>query len=229
MIDRAALALFAHIARRPEAEIDLARAALLIAEPEYAGLDIAQYIDALDRLGLAARARLDAPGEREPPLRRITRFLHDEVGFSGNAEDYYDPRNSFLNEVLDRRVGIPITLAVVTLEVAARAGVAASGVSFPGHFLLRAPGENGPQFVDPFDGRLLDHEGLRRLSARGGGEPRDPDPRLLEPATKTQILQRMLNNLRAIYAARGDEQRLAAIVERMRVLEGGPSPEKPVN
>src|SRR5439155_2918316 len=133
-----------------------ARAALLIAEPEYPGLELEQYLAALDRLGVEARARLERPGAAsEPPLRAVTRLLHDELGFRGNADDYYDPRNSFLNEVLDRRTGIPITLAIVMLEVAARAGVQAHGVSFPGHFIVRSPGaspSSGPKFFDPFDG-----------------------------------------------------------------------------
>ncbi len=220
MSSRADLTLFAHFARRPEPELDLARAALLIAEPEYPGLELEHSSSALDRLGEEARARLDRPAPRgELPLRRVTAFLHDELGFRGNADDYYDPRNSFLNEVIDRRVGIPITLAIVAIEVAARAGVAAHGVSFPGHFLLRAQAPSGPRFIDPFDGQLLDAAGLRRLMARATGEERDPDARLLEPATKLEILLRMLNNLRGIYAARGDEERLRGVLERMNVLE----------
>src|SRR5262245_21062648 len=102
------LALFAHVVARPEAEVDLAQAALLIAEPEYPGLDVAGYLDRLD--GLADEARRHLPIATVPGLARV---LHDELGFSGNAEDYYDPRNSYLNEVIDRRTGIPITLAVV--------------------------------------------------------------------------------------------------------------------
>jgi regulator of sirC expression with transglutaminase-like and TPR domain len=223
MADRADLAMFAHFARRPEAELDLARAALLIAEPEYPELELEQYMSALDRLGVEARARLEQPAAAsELPLRTVTRLLHDELGFRGNADDYYDPRNSFLNEVLDRRVGIPITLAIVMLEVAARAGVQAHGVSFPGHFIVRTPGvpiHSAPRFFDPFDGQPLDGAALRRLMARATGEERDPDPRLLEPATKMQILLRMLNNLRGIYAARGDEERLKGVLERMQVLE----------
>jgi regulator of sirC expression with transglutaminase-like and TPR domain len=220
MSSRADLTLFAHFAQRPEAELDLARAALLIAEPEYPDLDLEHYSSTLDRIGDEARARLERPGPRgELPLRRVTAYLHDELGFRGNADDYYDPRNSFLNEVIDRRVGIPITLAIVILHAAARAGVDAHGVSFPGHFLVRTPVATGARFVDPFDGQLLDAQGLRRLMARATGEEREPDARLLEPATKRQILMRMLNNLRGVYAARGDEERLRGVLERMQVLE----------
>jgi regulator of sirC expression with transglutaminase-like and TPR domain len=219
---RVDLALFAHVARRPEHEIDLARAAILIAEPDYPGLDVARTVDELDRLGALARRRLDLPdaAERDPQLSVVLHLLHDELGFRGNADDYYDPRNSFLNEVLKRRVGIPISLAVVAMEVAARAGVEARGVSFPGHFLLRAAAGRGIALFDPFDGKRLDLRALRLLTLRATGEERDPDPRLLEPATKTQILVRMLNNLRNIYEARGDSERLDAALARIALLEG---------
>ena len=220
---RAELTLFAHIAARPDAENDLAQAALLIAEDEYPGLDVAAYIDRLDTMGAAARQQLldvDKPGDRRTAARleRVLGFVYRELGFAGNAKDYYDPRNSWLNDVLDRKVGIPITLAVVLLEVFARAGVEAAGVSFPGHFLVRSPGPNGPLFIDPFDGRILDREGLRQLHGRVAGEPSDPDPRLLEPAGKKQVLVRMLHNLRGIFAAGGDRARLRAVLERLEIL-----------
>src|SRR5262249_36418083 len=141
MPSRADLALFAHVVRRSESELDLARAALLIAEPEYPGLDVPHYIQLLDRLGMRARRRLDGVALGPPTAERLLAFLYGEVGFSGNTNDYYDPRNCFLNEVLDRRTGIPITLALVFVEVAMRAGVLAQGVSFPGHFLVRIPVE----------------------------------------------------------------------------------------
>ncbi|MCU1279635.1 MAG: hypothetical protein JWM53_3181 [bacterium] len=220
---RAELTLFAHVAARPEAEIDLAQAALLIAEDEYPGLDVASYVDRLDTMGAAARAQLldvDKPGDRRTTerLERVLGFVYRELGFSGNATDYYDPRNSWLNDVLDRKTGIPITLAVVLLEIFARAGVEAAGVSFPGHFLVRSPGPSGPLFVDPFDGRILSRDDLRELHGRVAGEPSDPDPRLLEPADKKQVLVRMLHNLRGIFAARGDRPRLRAILERLEIL-----------
>jgi regulator of sirC expression with transglutaminase-like and TPR domain len=221
------LALFAHVSTRPEGELDLAQAALLIAEEEYPDIDVACYLERLQTLGDAAAAALaemtPSGHERDPAhgpvrLERVVRFLFAEQGFSGNRGDYYDPRNSFLNEVLDRRTGIPITLALVLIEVCRRAGVDASGVSFPNHFLVRAPGPLGPLFVDPFEGCVLGAAELRRLYALHTGEERDPDPRLLEPATKCQILVRMLNNLRAIYAAREDLARLRGVLLRLEVL-----------
>ncbi|MSP60967.1 MAG: hypothetical protein EXR72_11605 [Myxococcales bacterium] len=213
------MTLFAHLVRRPEAELDLARAALLIAEPEYPDLDIPHYLQKLDELGAQARRRLAArdrtPGEA---IATVAEILFWEAGFHGNESDYYDPRNSFLNEVVDRRLGIPITLAVILLEVCHRAGVAACGVSFPGHFLVRVDGMKGSLLVDPFTGGLLDRERLRALHARATGEEGDPDPRLLEPASKHQILLRMLHNLRGIYAGRSDRERLRGVLERIEVL-----------
>ena len=213
------LALFSHVVTRSEADLDLAQAALLIAEPEYPELDIPRYLEQLDQLGERARLLLDeANAANEPPLRRVTRMLHDDLGFAGNDGDYYDPRNSFLNEVLDRRTGIPITLAVVILEVGRRAGITAHGVGFPGHFLVRTAGPHGPLFLDPFTGALCDRERMRALHAQATGESRDPDPRLLEPLEKRLILARMLNNLRGIYAAAGDGERLHGVLERIQVL-----------
>jgi regulator of sirC expression with transglutaminase-like and TPR domain len=152
MTARADLTLFAHIVSKPEEEIDLAQAALLIAAPEYPSLDIARYMGRLDELGAQARRRA-AAAARHPeiaPIQPVLELLYGEHGFHGNSEDYYDPRNSYLNEALDRRTGIPITLAVVIVEVASRAGVEAHGVSFPAHFLVRARGDDGPIFIDPF-------------------------------------------------------------------------------
>src|SRR5688572_8029062 len=141
------LRLFAHLAARPEALLDLPRAALLLAEPEYPGLDVAAYLDRIDELGRLARARrfgagLATPCEMErpgvpPAIAQLLQLLYGELGFHGDTDDYYDPRNSFLNEVLDRRAGIPITLALVLVEVARRVDLDAKGVGFPGHFLVR--------------------------------------------------------------------------------------------
>lgn len=218
---RADLVLFAHVVRRPEAQLDLAQAALLIAEPRYPGLDIPYYLGLLDKLGDEARRRLaglDPQRDGAARARRLARLLFDEVGFQGNVEAYGDPRNSFLNEVLDRRLGIPITLSLVLMEVARRAGVACEGVGFPQHFLARMPGPSGPILVDAFAGRVLDEEGLRALNLRVFGRDALPEPRHLAPATKTQILVRMLTNLRVAYQRDGDREGLRAVLERLRIV-----------
>jgi regulator of sirC expression with transglutaminase-like and TPR domain len=208
MSARLNLTLFAHLCARPEAEIDLAEAALLIAEAERPGLDVARYVGAIDELGRAARAAVG----------RAARYVYEEAGFRGNDDDYYDPRNSFLSDVLDRRTGIPITLAVVLTEVCRRAGVDAHGVSFPGHFLVRADLPRGTIVIDPFAGRPLSRDELRALYARATGDEGEPPPRMLEPATKAQILARILHNLRGIYESRKDDARLRGVLERLQVL-----------
>lgn len=216
---RADLTLFAHVASRDESELDLSQAAFLIAEAEYPELDIPHYVEQLDRLGERARALLvDENRAMEPPLRSITRLLFEDVGFTGNDRAYYDPRNSFLNDVLDRRTGIPITLALVILEVAKRAEVCAHGVGFPGHFLVRTDDRGGPVFFDPWNGKVCDRQRLRVLYGRATGETRDPDPRLLEPLPKRLFLVRMLNNLRGIYTATTDHDRLRSVLERIQIL-----------
>jgi regulator of sirC expression with transglutaminase-like and TPR domain len=151
--------------------------------------------------------------------RALCRLLYDELGFRGNEADYYDPRNSFLNVVLSRRIGIPITLAIVVVEVARRAGLEAHGVGFPAHFLVRVEGLRAPLMIDPFHGRLLTPDELRALHERATGRSGEVPPELLWPASKRQVLLRMLNNLRAIYSTRSEREPLRAVLERMLVLE----------
>jgi regulator of sirC expression with transglutaminase-like and TPR domain len=226
MSTQASLTLFAHVCARPDDELDLGEAALLLAEIDHP-VDFARARAALDALGEGARAAVARVGgdEARPPEARIvrrveavTRYLRDEVVFHGNADDYYDPRNSFLDEVLDRKTGIPITLAVLLLEVGRRASLDLAGVSFPGHFLVRAETPAGLLLVDPFSGRLVERAELRALHLRATGNEGDPPPRLLDAAGKRPILLRMLANLRGIYVARADEPHLRAVLERTQVL-----------
>ncbi|MFN2447374.1 MAG: SirB1 family protein [Vicinamibacterales bacterium] len=195
--------------------LDLASPALLVARIEYPRLDPAPYLERLAAMGEAARARLQAAsGTRASLAGRVAalnQYLFDELGFFGNRERYEAPRNSCLNEVLDRRTGIPITLSLVYIEVARRAGLASEGVNFPGHFLVRvlesppslvaAPSALSPGLiVDPFHGgAILDEQDCRLLLNRHVGEDAAFDPNLLSPATRRQILVRMLLNLKRLY------------------------------
>jgi regulator of sirC expression with transglutaminase-like and TPR domain len=188
---------------------DLAPAALAIARIEYPSLDAAHYVDLLDRMGAEARARLDARGRAsfEHSLHAFHEYLYDEQRFTGNRDRYDDPRNSFLNEVIDRRTGIPISLAIVYLEVARRARLRVVGVNFPGHFLLRIEmsdhGRAIPEsirIVDPFHGGARLSEGdCRELLRQHVGDAAAFDRSLLDPATRHDIVVRMLVNLKRLY------------------------------
>jgi regulator of sirC expression with transglutaminase-like and TPR domain len=211
---------FAAIAGLPDERIDLAEAALWIAAEEQPGLDPAPWMARLDAMAADLSPRLD--GVRDPldRMARLAGFLADEIGLRGNAEDYYDPRNSLLNEVLARGLGIPITLALVYMEVGRRVDVPLQGVGFPGHFLLRHSRHDQLLF-DPFDrGRPLTEEDCRaRLDQLSGGTLAF-DPRLLKPSSPRQILVRMLNNLWRIYLHRGDFLRALSALDRVLLLDG---------
>lgn len=185
--------------------VDLGRAALVIARIEYPDLDPRPSLARLDELGARA-AKTIAPLAGAPLSIRLTAIadqLYGREGFAGNRAHYDDFRNSFLNAVLERRLGIPITLALLYIEVARRAGVEAHGVSFPGHFLLRGPDDDAderPLILDPFDaGRPLAEADVRALLARMVGEDAPYSPDLLRPCTPRQLLARMLNNLKRTY------------------------------
>jgi regulator of sirC expression with transglutaminase-like and TPR domain len=197
----------------------LAEGALWIAAEAHPGLDVPHWLGRLDALGYRAVERL-APGmDVDQAASTVARFLFEEEGFRGNGEDYYDPRNSLLDDVLDRRLGIPITLSVVYVAVAARAGLEAVGVGLPGHFVVRAERHGRHRLLDPFHGgALLDHAGCEALVARArpGGGPLNP--RWLAPVTTRQIFVRVLANLKAIYLALGDWARGLGAVERIVLL-----------
>lgn len=186
---------FADLVTRPEAAIPLDEAALLIAAHAYPHLDVAAELGRLDQL---------ADSCPEPTFDGLRRHLFDELGFTGNGIRYDDPRNSFLNQVLDRRVGIPISLALVTMEVGRRVGVVLEGIGMPGHFLVRHLGDP-PVLVDPFSGgRTLGAQGAEDLFRRVHGEGAAFRPELLAPARPRSILVRTLTNLRQLYQHAGD-------------------------
>ena len=214
-----ARARFTEIARLPDERIELAEAALWIAAEEQPGLDPSPWLARLDELGLRLRPRLTGLDDDLDRVSELTSFLSDEVGLRGNFDDYYDPRNSFLNEVLDRGLGIPITLALVYMEVGRRAGVPLVGVGFPGHFLLRHTVH--PQLLlDPFDGgRLLTTDDCRQMLEKLSGGTLPFEPRLLRPSSPRQILVRMLNNLRGIYLHRSEFLRVIGVLDRVLLLD----------
>jgi len=194
MLEGKLLQAFSHAALSPDP--DVAIAALLIARVEYPRLDSGPYLDTLDALGREASKRVEGLIDLSERIAVLNDYVFRELGFVGNETTYDDPRNSFLNEVLDRRTGIPITLAAVYMEIARRAGVYVSGVNFPGRFLMRSQ----DLIIDPFGGgRLLSEDACRDLLRDHVGEEAEWDAHLLSRATKPQMLARMLLNLKRLY------------------------------
>jgi len=205
---------FAELVRGPEAELPLDRAALLIAAHAQPDLDVDAELAALDEL---------AAGCPEATFAGWRRYLFDDLGFTGNIEQYYEPANSFLNEVRRRRKGLPITLSVLGMEVGRRMGVAVDGVGMPGHFLLR--GAEG--WVDPFlGGRLLDRAACEERFRTVNGPDVAFRASYLEPIGPRAILARMLLNLRGIYASRGDLEALTWVYELRLAIPGTPQVER---
>jgi regulator of sirC expression with transglutaminase-like and TPR domain len=210
------------LAEYRDSELPLLETALLIARDEYPQLDPATYLIEID--GYAKRLEADLAPDLDIPskLTAINHYLYRELGFSGNQQQYDDPRNSYLNEVFDRRLGIPISLAVVHIELMRRLGLALEGISFPGHFLVRLPVDDGIVVMDPFNqGRPVGFEELReRATAHmDGGAPTDAQLiQILEPASSRSTLMRMLRNLQAIYQNRGDFERVARSADRILKL-----------
>ncbi|MFP5263970.1 MAG: SirB1 family protein [Blastocatellia bacterium] len=199
-------------------QINLAEAALLIAAEEYPALDLRLYLEKIDRIGDQVRERAGYAHNSLEVLSTINATLFDELGFRGNVKNYYDPRNSFLNEVIDRRVGIPITLTVVYMEVARRVGLHVEGVGMPGHFIAKLTTDSGDTFIDSFNGgRLFGEAGCAELLSELSGGRLALKPEHMAAVTKKEMLARMLTNLMGVYAA-GDHRRALAAIERILLI-----------
>jgi regulator of sirC expression with transglutaminase-like and TPR domain len=212
----------AELASLPDAAIDLPRGALLISALLQPGLDAELHLRRLESLSIAAVESVARDAPLPERIRALNRFLFVEEGFSGNQEDFYDPRNSFLDQVLERRMGIPITLSLLYVEVARQVGIPAFGVGFPGHYLVRV-GEGGSTLVlDPFvRGASLGEEDLDQRLADVYGEGAvtiRANPALLRAATRRETLVRMLANLKAIYAREGDLEQGLIVVNAILTL-----------
>lgn len=208
---------FGELAGRAGDDLPLAEGALLIAAEEYPALDIPRYLGALDALASDAERRLPARGDPEEKGTALCEFLSRVERFHGNTDEYSDPRNSFLNEVLDRRLGIPISLAVVYIEVGRRLGLPLYGVGMPAHFLVEYESRD-PLFVDAFHGTVLTAPGCRRLFEEITGRTVPFRPEYLARTPARFILVRMLRNLKGIYLEQGDLGRSAAAIERILLL-----------
>jgi regulator of sirC expression with transglutaminase-like and TPR domain len=195
--------------------IDLLRAALAFARIEYPDVDPDHYIRQVDEMGRRVVARIKDPGEPSQCIAALNHVLFQEEMFRGNTVDYYNPRNSYINDVLERKLGIPISLALLYMEVGRRAGFPLLGVGMPGHFLVKHYDLNGRSIIiDAFErGSVLSEEDCRhKLSAVSSGELK-LQPDFLHTVTRRQMLTRMLNNLRSIYLLRRDLRRTAKVVD----------------
>jgi regulator of sirC expression with transglutaminase-like and TPR domain len=184
-------------------EVPLDFAALQLATIEYPGLEIDHFLGLIDSYAAELGDRLADPCDGPDFVMAANQYLFQELGFAGNASNYYDPRNSCLNEVLSARVGIPITLSVVYLEICRRLARPVRGIGLPGHFLVQYDDGQFAVYIDPFHGgALLTAEECFRLARTATGADVPPDPAFLAPVSKQQILLRMIRNLRAIYFSR---------------------------
>ena len=203
-------------------KIDLAEAALLCAQDNYPDLDIRSQLESLEALAAKLRDRLPADFSVTHRLVALNPYLFRELGFSGKMDEYYDPRNSFLNDVLARKTGIPITLSIVYLEVGQRLGLKLKGVSFPGHFLVKVRVTGGELVLDPYaGGRSLSEEELRERLAQFTDKDTAKELPLedfLEPASPRQILARLLRNLKAIYLDARQFDKALGVMNRLVIL-----------
>lgn len=213
-----------------EGALDVARGAALIARDAYGALDVDRLLGRFDELAAGIKDAGFAQAGARAAAEAIAKHVYGTLGFAGNEEDYYDPRNSLLPDVLERKLGIPISLALVYCEIAKRAGVRAEGVSFPGHFLVRVFGKDGDEvLVDPFyAGRVLDGPALAAIYERVAEQSstaklqREESAQALAEmtaaATPRAFLSRWLMNLRSIYLSRGDLPRAMLVVDRLVTL-----------
>lgn len=209
----------AEAVQKSERDLELGRAVLFIAQEEYPQLPVERYMMRFDALAEAAKDRLDNETAAPVVLRELIHTLYEREGFRGNTESYHDPRNSLLNDVLDRRLGIPMTLGIVMLEVGWRLDLPLEGVNFPGRFLVRYKGATEHLLVDPFDGGRIrfEDEAQELLDKVYGGMVRMQD-QFLRLATKRDMIHRLLVDLKGLYVNVHDDERALRTIERLLLL-----------
>lgn len=203
----------------PDEEIDLAYAALCIAQAHRPNLDPQHYLDRLDECAQVLVKQL--PEERYPlkVLKALNHYIYDELGFRGNISDYYDPCNSFFDQVFDRRLGIPITLSLVYLELAKRVDFPMEGIGMPGHFLIRPCVDEMDVYVDAFHrGEVLFAQDCQERLQHIYGQPVTLQPEHLSPVSNSQFLARLLNNLKAVYLNRREPLPALGAIEGILLL-----------
>ena len=212
--------------QRPERALDLARAALLIAAESDPNVDVEHEVGILESWAEELGTRLDPEWNNLQKLARLRSFVFEELGFRGDRTDYYSPSNSLLHEVLSRRRGIPLTLAIVMMEVGWRVGIPFEGVGFPGHFLVRLTGEPKDLILDPYKrGMSVHEEDCRLMLNESTGGQVEYEPQLLASVSKRDMIVRLLNNLKGAYLRKGEDEMALAAVERLLVLAPDHLPE----
>lgn len=210
---------FFSLAQSNDSEIDLGLGALLIARDIYPELDTSAYMEQLDRMALDVLERIGETDEPSRQIAQLNHYLFEEKAFKGNQDDYYNPRNCYLNDVLERKLGIPITLSVVYIETSKRVGLPVAGVGFPGHFIVKHKGEYLETFIDPFDGgRILSEDALREKLTSVFQQPTPLQPEFLKQVSNREILERILRNLKHIYFKEKAYARAISASERITWL-----------
>jgi regulator of sirC expression with transglutaminase-like and TPR domain len=194
----------------------------VLAQDAYPDIDVPGYLGRLEEIALAIKKRLAGDAFAEQKVLALNYYLFNDLRYSGNVDDYYDPRNSYLNEVMERRTGIPITLSILYLEIGRRIGLNLKGISFPGHFLVKLAVKRGQLVLDPFTGGEAQSEAdlrqrLAQVLPSGEAERAKLDP-YLEPATPRQIIARVLRNLKNIYMHTRKLERALAVMHRMLLV-----------
>ena len=206
------------LGREPTAPLDLAEVALGLARDEFPFLDVDGQLSELTAMARDVQPYLR--GHLSLQVQGLSRYLFHEMGFRGNERDYYDPRNSYLNQVLERRLGIPITLSVVMMAIGERAGMRLAGVGLPGHFIVKATARGEEILIDPFHGgRILSNADCELLIQQTTGTPVQVSPLELDAIPPGLIVRRMLNNLKTIYVKQEDWQRAVRTMERLRQVD----------
>jgi regulator of sirC expression with transglutaminase-like and TPR domain len=208
------------LARDDDPPLDVAELALHLARDEYPTIDVEGYVAELD--AMASEARRYVRGDLPTRVRGLCRYLFHDMGFRGNKKDYYDPLNSYFNQVLERRTGIPITLSALAMAVGARTGLAMSGIGLPGHFIAAAVDGDERVLFDPFHGgRLLTETDCENLVRQVTGREFQVTEQSLEPLPLAHMVIRMLSNLKAIYLERADLNRAIRVLQRLRQISPG--------
>jgi regulator of sirC expression with transglutaminase-like and TPR domain len=211
---------FVTMVKGPETDIELARVALLVAAEADPNVDVDGELMVLSRWADELRSRLDPSWNNLQKLARLRAFVFEDLGFRGDRTDYFSPSNSLLHEVLKRRLGIPLTLGIVMLELGWRVGIPFEGVGFPGHFLVRLPGEPGDLLLDPYRrGMTVHEEDCRHMLAETTGGKIQFDEHLIASVGKRDMIVRLLNNLKGAYLRAGKDALALTAVDRLLVID----------